>query len=77
MMDQDGIIRVYSGSEVQALALQAELEEIGVGAMIRNDFQSGVMAGFVAGISAVVDLYISTADRDRAMPVVATFVKNC
>jgi hypothetical protein len=75
MIDEEKIIRVYSGSEILALMLKAELEENGIGAMIRNDFQSGVLAGFVDGLPSMADLYIREADAAEASPVIKTFIE--
>lgn len=74
MKDEDQIIRVYSGSEILVLMLKSELEACGIGAMMRNDFQSGVMAGFVAGIPSLADLYIRESDLEKAVPVIDTFI---
>lgn len=75
MNNDDQIIRVYSGTEIQVLMLQSELEECGIGAMVQNDFQSGVMAGFVAGLPSSVDLYISESDMAAAEPILRAFIK--
>jgi len=53
--------------------LKAQLEENGIAAMIRNDFQSGVAAGFVAGFPSFIDLYISESDKTMAEPIVKAF----
>jgi hypothetical protein len=73
-MTNENLIRIFSGSEVAALLLKAELEEAGVGVILHNDFQSGLAAGFVAGIPDVVDLYISETELHLAQPVIDTFL---
>ncbi|MCX6303658.1 MAG: DUF2007 domain-containing protein [Bacteroidetes bacterium] len=75
MKDDDQIIRVFSGTEMLVLMLKSELEECGIGAMVQNDFQSGVMAGFVAGLPSSVDLYIREADLAAAEPVIEAFLQ--
>ena len=74
-MKDDQIIRVFSGTEMLVLMLKSELEEGGIGAMVQNDFQSGVMAGFVAGLPSSVDLYIREADLVAAEPVIEAFLQ--
>lgn len=73
-MEDGQIIRVYSGSEITALLLKEELEQAGVMTMIKNDFQSGVIAGFAGGIPSDVDLYINESDLPKAEPVVSNFL---
>lgn len=73
-MEDGQIIRVYSGSEITALLLKEELEQAGVMTMIKNDFQSGVIAGFAGGIPSDVDLYIDESDLAKAEPVVSNFL---
>lgn len=66
MKEHDSIVRIFSGSEVTALMIKARLEEAGIVTMIRNDFQSGVAAGFYAGPPADVDLFVSDEDLAAA-----------
>ncbi len=70
MKEHDSIVRVFSGSEITALMIKARLEEAGIVAMIRNDFQSGVAAGFFAGPPEDVDLFVSNEDLEAANPVI-------
>jgi hypothetical protein len=74
MNDHDHTIRIFTGSEIDALALRALLEEAGISSMIRNDYQSGMLAGFVAGFPSESELYISDADREAAEPTLAGFL---
>ena len=73
-MEEGPIIRVYSGSEITALLLKEELEQAGVMSMIKNDFQSGVIAGFAGGVPSDVDLYIEESDLAKAEPIVSNFL---
>lgn len=73
-MEEGKLIRIYSGSEVTALLLKDELEQEGVMSMIKNDFQSGVIAGFAGGVPSDVDLYIEEIDLEQAEPIVNNFL---
>ena len=73
-MDEGKLIRIYSGTEVTALLLQEELEEVQVMSLIKNDFQSGVIAGFAGGVPSDVDLYIEESDMAKAEPIVNNFL---
>ena len=41
-----GLMKVFSGSEVLALALQGKIEAAGVDTVIKNNVQSAKLAGF-------------------------------
>lgn len=73
-MDQEKLIRIYSGTEVTVLLLKEELEQVGVMSMMKNDFQSGVTAGFSGGVPSDVDLYIEEKDLSKAEPVLNQFL---
>lgn len=73
-MEEGKLIRIYSGSEVTALLLKDELEQEGVMSMIKNDFQSGVVAGFAGGVPSEVDLFIEETDLAKAEPIVNNFL---
>lgn len=69
MNAQIDLIRIYTGTEVSVILLKGELEDKGIYTMIKNDFQSGNMAGFFGGIPSAVDLYILESDTKQAEPM--------
>jgi len=69
MKNDDKLIRVFSGSEVSVILLKAKLEETGISAIIQNDFQSGIAAGFAGSTPTGVDLYIRKGDLSLAEPI--------
>lgn len=73
-MNQEELIMIYSGTEITALLLKEDLEQAGIFSIIRNDFLSGVMAGFSGGIPSNVDLYIEEQDLEMAKPIVNQFL---
>ncbi len=66
---------LFSGSEVEVLLLKDELAENGITSMVRDDFQSGLKAGFFGGSPFMIDLYIDESDKDRAEVVLQEFKK--
>jgi len=76
MKNETNLIRVYSGTEISITLLKAELEDNGISAMIQNDFQSGISAGFYGGGTAAVDLFIQETDLKAAEPIINDFIKN-
>ncbi|HEX9979350.1 MAG TPA: DUF2007 domain-containing protein [Flavobacterium sp.] len=68
-------IKIFSGSEIMAFALQERLKEEGISAIQKNNILSGTLAGF--GTSALaVDLFIDGQDFETAEPVIEDFLKN-
>ena len=70
------LIRVYTGTEVSVILLKGELEENGIHSLIKNDFQSGNMAGFYGGVPSTVDLFIRESDAELAKPIVSEFANR-
>ncbi len=76
-MDKGGeLIRVFTGSEVAVIFLKEELEEIGVGSIIQNDYVSGISVGFMGGTPTSVDLYIQRSDFKKAESLINEFIQK-
>lgn len=63
------MIRVYSDTEINIDRISMELAKIGIPSMIKNEFQSGLMAGFGASPNAV-GLYINASDLEEASKLI-------
>ncbi len=70
-----GLMKVFSGSEILALALQAKIEAAGVETLLKNNIQSAKLAGFGTSGSAV-ELFIQETDFHKANPVIEEFRMN-
>lgn len=70
-----GLIKVYSGSEILAQALKAKLEENEVDVIIKNNIQSGRLAGFGIADQAM-EVFIEQRDLERADKVIEEFKMN-
>lgn len=76
MKKGDNLIRVFTGSEVLVIILKERLDEVGISALIKNDYQSGISVGFVASVPSAIDLYIQESDLKEAEPIINEFIKN-
>lgn len=65
-------MKVFSGSEVLALALKEKIEAAGVETLIKDNIQSARLAGFGSSGSAV-ELFIQETDFAKANPVIEEF----
>jgi len=76
MEDKNKIVRVYSGTELKVNLLKEELDQNGITALIQNDFNSGVVAGFSGGGPTAIDLYILESDLKKAEPIIKEFIRR-
>lgn len=74
--NMNDIVNIYSDTELTVSHLKNVLAENGIESMIKNDFESGVSAGFVAGTVTSVDLYVMVKDEERARVLVEQFVRD-
>jgi hypothetical protein len=67
-----GLMKVFSGSEILAIALKEKIEAIGVDTVMKDNIQSARLAGFGSSGSAV-ELFIQEIDFSKANPVIEEF----
>ncbi|MEN2413891.1 putative signal transducing protein [Flavobacterium mesophilum] len=67
-----GLMKVFSGSEVLALAIQERLEEAGVETVKKDNIQSARLGGF-GGTDLAVEVFIQETDFAKANPVIEKF----
>lgn len=67
-----GLMKIFSGSEILALALQQKIEAIGVNTVLKNNIQSARLAGF-GNTDLAVEVFIQEVDFGKASPVIEEF----
>ncbi|WP_291285532.1 DUF2007 domain-containing protein [Flavobacterium sp.] len=67
-----GLMKVFSGSEVLAIALQERLEEAGLETVKKDNIQSARMAGY-GGSDLAVEVFIQETDFAKANPIIEEF----
>ncbi len=67
-----GLMKIFSGSEILALALQQKIEGVGVNTVIKNNIQSARLAGF-GNLDQAVEVFIQEVDFGKANPVIEEF----
>ncbi len=64
----NNLIEVFTGFEHTVRMIQMRLlDEAGIQSMIKNDYASGVVAGFVGGTMSSVSLFVKESDSERAL----------
>ena len=76
MKNGNDLIRVFTGTEVLVYLLKERLEEVGISALIKDDFQSGLTVGFVTGVPSTIDLYIQESDLKEAETILNEFAQD-
>ena len=66
-----GLMKVFSGSEILAQALQQKIEAIGIDVVIRNNNQANVLPSLQN--KKVVEVFIQETDFSKANPVIEEF----
>jgi hypothetical protein len=72
MKKGDSLIKVFTGSEFSVFLLKAKLEETGIFAIVRNDFNGA----FLGTIPPAVDLLINESALEKAEPIIREFIQN-
>ena len=75
-MENYNLIKVYAGSELEVNLLKAELENQGISSIIKNDFASGVVAGFGGGTPSSIYLYVKESDVEKSNSIINEFMAN-
>lgn len=72
MKENLNLVKVFTGTEVTVELLKRKLQEIGITGIIKNDFQSGIIAGFGGGPFSI-EYYIQETDLAKAEPILTEF----
>lgn len=67
-----GLIKIFSGSEILALALKEKIEATGVDVVSKDNIQSGRLAGFGTSDQAV-ELFIQESAYGKVHAVIEDF----
>ncbi len=66
------LVKVFSGSEILAQALQARIEAVGVNVIVKNNIQSSTAAG-VGALGQAVEVFIEDRDKEKAAQAIEDF----
>lgn len=70
-----GLIKIFSGSEILALNLKNQIEEAGVDVVLKNNIQSGRVAGF-GTTDLAVELFIQESQYGKISKIIEDFRMN-
>lgn len=67
-----GLMKVFSGSEILAQALQSKIEEVGVQTVVKNNIQAARVSGF-GELGQAVEVFIYERDFGKVHQVIEDF----
>ena len=73
MDDHSKHVRLFTGSLIEIQRLQLDLDDRQIPSMVKNNFQSGLRAGFYGGSPSQVELFIYEEDMDGARKILKAF----
>ena len=67
-----GLKKIFSGSEILAMALQSRIEAAGIGVVVKNNIQAARTSGFgQAGMA--VEVFVEEYNMAKAEPIIEAF----
>jgi hypothetical protein len=66
------LVKIFTGLEASAILLKAQLEELGIFTLTKNDFTGA----FMGVAQPTIDLWINDDDLPKAKPVIDDFIAN-
>jgi len=73
MDDHSKHVRLFTGSLIEIQRLQLDLDDHQIPSMVKNNFQSGLRAGFYGGSPSQVELFIYEEDMEKAEGILEAF----
>lgn len=70
MFGQSEYERIYTGSFINIQYLRSLLHERGIQSVIRDEMQSGLMAGFGGGVPNHIQLFVKRADLEEVAAII-------
>ena len=67
-----GLMKIYSGSEVLAIALKEKIEEAGVDVVMKDNIQSARLAGF-GSYGQAVELFVQESQYGKIYSIIEAF----
>ncbi|MHA7944687.1 putative signal transducing protein [Formosa sp. 3Alg 14/1] len=69
-MEDSNYIRVFTGSFIITQRIVQELEAAGINAIIKDESESGRLAGFGSSIQGQQDLYVNKDEQQAAAKII-------
>jgi len=74
-MIESNYIKIFTGNFIVVQRIVSALEDIDINAVIKDESESGRLAGFGAAVQGQQEVYINKEELDKAIPVVENITK--
>ncbi len=64
--------KIYTGNFILIQLMVSRLDDIGISAIVKDESESGRLAGFGASIQGQQELFVHNDELDKAVPVIET-----
>ena len=71
-MIESDYIKIFTGNFILVQRISEELNAVGINPVIKDETESGRLAGFGASIQGLQEIYVHEEELTRALEVVAT-----
>ncbi|NQX86969.1 MAG: DUF2007 domain-containing protein [Flavobacteriaceae bacterium] len=68
--------RIYTGSFIIVTLIVSKLEEIGITPIVKDETESGRLAGFGPSVPGQQQIFVHDSNIDRAVPIVETVLSD-
>ncbi len=63
-------IKIYTGNFIIVQLITTKLEDIGISAVIKDESESGRLAGFGSSIQGQQEVYVHENELEKAIPII-------
>ena len=67
-------IKIFTGNFIIVQKITGKLEEVGVSAVIKDESESGRLAGFGAPVQGQQEVFVHEDELDKATPIVQSIL---
>ncbi|WP_299781458.1 DUF2007 domain-containing protein [uncultured Formosa sp.] len=69
-MEDSNYIKVFTGSFIITQLIVDKLEAVGINAIVKDESESGRLAGFGASIQGQQDLYVNKEEEEATLQII-------
>ena len=66
----DDYVKIFSGTFIIVQLVLDRLESVGINAILKDESESGRLAGFGSSFQGFQELYVAKEELDHAIPIV-------
>lgn len=68
--------RIYTGSFIVAQLIISKLQDVGISPVVKDETESGRLAGFGASVIGSQDLFVHNDELEKARPIVQNAISE-